>query len=128
ATETLGAREVFHEIQSAVRPLMSRVETREQVDDLIRSLDGIRQQNEERAYRSTIHDPEILRHKGRPRTKRLTGAIEGQPSGGGGSQAKKRRLEDRENVEPDGATRKKACSGRRCGLCRKEGHYRGTCP
>lgn len=65
-------------------------------------------------------------HKGRPRTQRLTGAIEGQALGGGGSSAKKRRIEDRENAEPDGTTQKKAC--RRCGLCRKEGHNRARCP
>jgi hypothetical protein len=41
-TETLGAREVFYEIQSAIRPLMTHAETREQVDNLLRSIDGIR--------------------------------------------------------------------------------------
>ncbi|KAJ7778921.1 hypothetical protein B0H16DRAFT_1300474 [Mycena metata] len=41
-TETLPARDVFHEIQTAIRPLMAHVETREQVDDLLRNLDGIR--------------------------------------------------------------------------------------
>ncbi|KAJ7111207.1 hypothetical protein C8R46DRAFT_870448, partial [Mycena filopes] len=124
-TETLPAREVFHEIQTAIRPLMAHVETREQVDDLLRNLDGIRRQNDDQRYRETIHDPPVIRHTGRPRTQRLTGAVEGRAVGGGGSQAQKRRLQDRENIEPD-RSNKKAC--RRCGLCRKEGHNRATCP
>jgi hypothetical protein len=41
-TETLPAREVFHEIQTALRPLVTHVQTREQVDDLLQSLDRIR--------------------------------------------------------------------------------------
>ncbi|KAJ7785372.1 hypothetical protein DFH07DRAFT_698297, partial [Mycena maculata] len=111
-TETLPAREVFHEIQTAIRPLMTHVETREQVDDLLRNLDQIR----ERKSRETIHDPEIIRHKGRPRTQRLTGALEGRPVGGGG-QASKRRRADRGKE-----------NARRCALCHKEGHNRTTCP
>ncbi|KAJ6571141.1 hypothetical protein B0H19DRAFT_904651, partial [Mycena capillaripes] len=79
-TETLPAREVFHEIQAAVLPLMAHVETREQVDDLIRSIDNIR-------YRETINDPAIIHHKGRPHTQRLTGAAQGRTAGGEGSQA-----------------------------------------
>ncbi|KAJ7750638.1 hypothetical protein B0H16DRAFT_1318601 [Mycena metata] len=125
-TETLPARDVFHEIQTAIRPLMAHVETREQVDDLLRNLDGIRQQNDEQRHRETIHDPPVVRHTGRPRTQRLTGANERRAMGGGGSGAKKRRVEDdHENVEPERIT-KKPC--RRCGLCRKEGHNRATCP
>ncbi|KAF7361212.1 hypothetical protein MSAN_01153300 [Mycena sanguinolenta] len=41
-TETLPAREVFHEIQAAIRPLVTHAQTREQVDDLLQSLDRIR--------------------------------------------------------------------------------------
>ncbi|KAF7360034.1 hypothetical protein MVEN_00731200 [Mycena venus] len=101
-TETLPAREVFHDIQAAIRPLMTHVETREQVEDLIRSLDSIRQQTDGQRYRETIHDPPVIRHKGRPRTTRLTGAAEGRALGGGGSGSQKRQLEDRENIDPEG--------------------------
>jgi hypothetical protein len=87
---------------------------------------SLRQQNEEQQYRETIHDPPAIRHRGRPRTQRLTGATEGRALGGGGS--KKRRIADRENAEPEDVARKRARPGRRCGLCRQEGHYRGTCP
>ncbi|KAJ7615824.1 hypothetical protein FB45DRAFT_757565 [Roridomyces roridus] len=41
ATETLPARDVFHEIQSSLRPLLNGVETREQVDELLSSLGEI---------------------------------------------------------------------------------------
>lgn len=41
-TETLPARQVFHEIQVAIQPLMTHVETREQVEELLRSLNNIR--------------------------------------------------------------------------------------
>ncbi|KAJ7690276.1 hypothetical protein B0H17DRAFT_936277 [Mycena rosella] len=126
STETLPAREVFHEVQAAIRPLMAHVETREQVADLIHSLNSIRQENDETRYRETIHDPPVVHHKGRPRTQRLTGALEGRPSGGGGTQTKKRRMEDSENIELNGITHKKSC--RRCGLCGKEGYNRATCP
>ncbi|KAJ7465199.1 hypothetical protein FB451DRAFT_1179375 [Mycena latifolia] len=111
STETLPAREVFHEVQAAIRPLMAHVETREQVADLLRNLDGIRQQTTEKKYRETIHDPPVIQHKGRPRTQRLTGAVEGRASGGGGTQVKKRRIEDGENIDPYGTriTHKRAC-------------------
>ncbi|KAJ6484655.1 hypothetical protein C8R45DRAFT_998927 [Mycena sanguinolenta] len=107
---------------------MTHVETREQFDNLLRTIDGIRQQNNEQQHRETIHDPPIVQHKGRPRTQRLTGSTEGRPLGGGGSGSKKRRLEDLENMEPDSIVSKKPRPGQRCGLCREEGHYRGTCP
>ncbi|KAJ7784244.1 hypothetical protein B0H16DRAFT_1296332 [Mycena metata] len=41
-TETLPAREVYHEIQTAIRPFMAHVHTREQVDELLGSLNNIR--------------------------------------------------------------------------------------
>ncbi|KAJ7097420.1 hypothetical protein C8R44DRAFT_643579, partial [Mycena epipterygia] len=120
-TETLPAREVFHEIQTAIRPLMTHVQTREQVDDLLQSLDAIRYASLRRS-RATIHDPPIIQHKGRPRTERITSAIEGRPVGGG-ARGSKRRREEKENA--DEPQRKK--TKRRCAICHEEGHNRATC-
>ncbi|KAJ7275684.1 hypothetical protein C8J57DRAFT_1061696 [Mycena rebaudengoi] len=41
ATETLPAREVFHEVQTALRLLVAHLQTREQVDSLLQSLNAI---------------------------------------------------------------------------------------
>jgi hypothetical protein len=41
-TQTLPAREVFHEIQEAIRPLASAIQTQEQLDDFRESLSSIR--------------------------------------------------------------------------------------
>ncbi|KAJ6466082.1 hypothetical protein DFH09DRAFT_905465, partial [Mycena vulgaris] len=120
-TETLPAREVFHEIQTAIRPLMAHVQTREQVDDLLHSLDAIRY----RRSRETIHDPPAIQHKGRPRTERLTGALEGRPVGGG-ARAGKRRLDENPEKENDNDPPRKKVR-RQCALCHQEGHNRTTC-
>ncbi|KAK7012425.1 hypothetical protein R3P38DRAFT_2790684 [Favolaschia claudopus] len=93
ATQTLPAREIFHEIQTAIRPLMNHVHTREEVDDLLNRLDQIRDEGDQQTYRATIHDPRAVHHKGRPRTQRLSGGTEGRPQGGGGQAAKRRREE-----------------------------------
>ncbi|KAJ7936296.1 hypothetical protein B0H13DRAFT_1589675, partial [Mycena leptocephala] len=115
--------EVFHEIQTAIRPLMTHVQTREQVDDLLQSLGRIRY---DRSSRETIHDPPVVWHKGRPRTQRLTGATESRLAGGGGQASKRRREDqhDKENVNGE-PQRKKAKL--RCALCHQEGHNRATC-
>ncbi|KAJ7258000.1 hypothetical protein C8J57DRAFT_1073960 [Mycena rebaudengoi] len=117
-TETLPAREVFHEIQAAIRPLMSHIQTREQVSDFIQNLDSFQ-------YRDSVHDPPIINHKGRPRTVRLTGALEGRPVGGG-ARSKKRHRENEENDSDSGPPRKKGSC--RCGICHQNGHNRATCP
>ncbi|KAF9522674.1 hypothetical protein CPB83DRAFT_776732, partial [Crepidotus variabilis] len=56
-----------------------------------------------------IREPPIQNRKGRPRNKRLTGALEG-PAQGGGARAAARN------------------GGRKCGLCREVGHTAPRCP
>ena len=41
-TTTLGARTVYQEAQAALRPLLSGVQTQEQLDTLVERLGGIR--------------------------------------------------------------------------------------
>jgi len=57
-----------------------------------------------------IRNPPILNPKGRPRTQRLTGALEGRPRGGGAG------------IQPASQ------AGRKCGVCREVGHTRANCP
>jgi hypothetical protein len=57
-----------------------------------------------------IREPPILNPKGRPRERRITGATEGRPQGGGA------------RAQP------KAVQTRKCGLCGKTGHTRRSCP
>ncbi|KAJ7624627.1 hypothetical protein FB45DRAFT_751755 [Roridomyces roridus] len=127
ATETLPAREVFHKVQAAIRPLLNHAQTREQVDQLLQSLSGIAYEEHARA---TIHDPTPIWHKGRPRTQRLTGATEARVAGGGGQTAKRRREKENHDAEEEleEPPSKKKKTIRRCRLCKREGHYRSTCP
>ncbi|KAF8161944.1 hypothetical protein K438DRAFT_1776222 [Mycena galopus ATCC 62051] len=76
ATQTVPARDVFHNVQAAIRPLIAGIQTREQVADLIHNLEGLHQQNIEEARQNRIFNPPIISHKGRPRTARLTNARE----------------------------------------------------
>lgn len=98
----MNARDAYHEATSAIRPLLSGIQTREQLDTLLQGLTQIRyvcvalhcyllidaicrqdRINEERL--NTVHDPPVVKHKGRPKTQRYTGANEpGRPRGGGG--------------------------------------------
>ena len=57
-----------------------------------------------------FREPPILNPKGRPRERRITGATEGRPQGGGA------------RAKP------KAPHTRKCGLCGKTGHTRRSCP
>lgn len=41
-TQTLPAREIFHEAQEALRPLVSSVHTEEELDNLLRRLNDLR--------------------------------------------------------------------------------------
>lgn len=74
-----------------------------------------RKDEQEETERERIKDPPIIAHKGRPRTARITGQLEGRPQGGGAgirtqaSQGNKRRKVS-------------------CGVCHEEGHNRSTCP
>ena len=40
-TQTVPARAVFHDVQAAIRPLLAGVQTSEQVDDLVQSLQDL---------------------------------------------------------------------------------------
>ena len=64
-----------------------------------------------------LQDPPTIKQKGRPRSQRLTGAVEGRARGGGGSL-----LQSRLAASSSG--------NRLCGVCRKSGHNRATsgCP
>lgn len=57
-----------------------------------------------------IRNPPILNSKGRPRTQRLTGALEGRLQGGGAR------------------IQLASQAGRRCGVCWEVGHTRANCP
>ncbi|TEB18462.1 hypothetical protein FA13DRAFT_1803470 [Coprinellus micaceus] len=83
-TQTLPAREIFHETQAAIRPLVNAVRTQEELDDLLDTIQHVRAQQEALRNEDTLHDPPTLNPKGRPRTQRLTGPTEGPPRGGGG--------------------------------------------
>lgn len=63
----------------------------------------------------------MISRKGRPQTQRLTGALEGQPRGGGGA---KWPIADVVGAN-ERATKRQPT---RCGICREFGHYRTTCP
>lgn len=41
-TQTIGSRTVFHEAQTALRPLLANIQTQEQLDNLVDKLDDIR--------------------------------------------------------------------------------------
>ncbi|KAJ7809505.1 hypothetical protein B0H13DRAFT_1475387, partial [Mycena leptocephala] len=60
-----------------------------------------------------LQDPPTVAHKGRPLSKRLTGATEGRPQGGGGT-----------SNHSANAPRRPNC----CSRCHKSGHNRSSCP
>ena len=77
-------------------------------------------------HREHIHDPPTIKNKGRPRSARITGPLEGKPRGGG---AKATRGSAREDHDENGAIPSgQENHRRRCGMCRQEGHYRSNCP
>ncbi|KAF5383675.1 hypothetical protein D9615_003671 [Tricholomella constricta] len=84
-TQTVPARTVYHEANAALRPLTSAVQTQEQLDELLDDLDELRAARRRATEEDQIHDPPISNPKGRPRTQRMTGAIEGPARGGGGA-------------------------------------------
>ncbi|KAJ6597637.1 hypothetical protein DFH09DRAFT_828924, partial [Mycena vulgaris] len=73
-TQTLPDRAVFHDVQAAIRPLLAGVQTSEQVDDPVQSLQDLHR-------REQILDSPVISHKGRPGTVRLTNAREGRSQG-----------------------------------------------
>ena len=130
-TATVPARLAYHEAHAALRPLLAGVQTAEDLDNLVDQLNEIRQAimifllifythlsetsecGETLQSSERLHDPAMIKHKGRPCTKRLTAAREGPSQGGG---ARKGRHTDAEG------------SGRKCGACRIPGHTRARCP
>ncbi|KAJ6571664.1 hypothetical protein B0H19DRAFT_905626, partial [Mycena capillaripes] len=104
-TQTLPARNVFHNVQSSIRPLIAGIQTQEHVAELIQSLETLQ-------YVQMMNPP-VISHKGRPRTARLTNAREGRQRGGGVTRV---------------AGSFRASVSYKCSLCRKEGHNRSNCP
>lgn len=104
-----------------------------------------RQAEAEEQGRDRIRDPPIVSSKGRPRSARITSAIEGAPRGGGPitrrpsrrnrrdrspSPEEEEELEQEEEEpeqeeEEDEEPRKKRSY--KCGLCGREGHRRDKC-
>jgi hypothetical protein len=41
-TQTVGAREVYHETHAALKPLINGVQTKEELDELLQDLDELR--------------------------------------------------------------------------------------
>ncbi|KAJ7181501.1 hypothetical protein C8R43DRAFT_869384, partial [Mycena crocata] len=131
-TQTVPARDVFHNVQAAIRPLIAGIQTREQVSDLIQSLQDLRQRNIDETRPDTIIDPPVTAHKGRPRT-RLTNAREGRQRGGGTLNIRRttRTQADAISTQDDSSSApRKSRVGRtyKCALCRQEGHNRSRCP
>ena len=42
ATQTIGAREVYHETHAALKPLINGIQTKEDLDELLQDLDELR--------------------------------------------------------------------------------------
>lgn len=148
-TQTIGAREVYHETHAALKPLINGIHTKEDLDELLQDLDelryvfigtlihspnvSLRRIKAEEARSTLIHDPPVIQQKGRPRSARLTGAIEGRPRGGGPSVRSRARSENtaatpiasQAHHESTMSMTQKA--PRKCGLCRREGHTRQNC-
>ncbi|KAJ7798092.1 hypothetical protein B0H14DRAFT_2530602 [Mycena olivaceomarginata] len=125
-TQTVPARDVFHNVQAAIRPLIAGIQTREQVADLLDSLGRLHQRNIDETRQEQIIDPPVISHKGRPRTARLTNAREGQQRGGG--VARTTRATMRAGLDPASASASRVGRTYKCSLCRQEGHNRSNCP
>ncbi|KAJ3516162.1 hypothetical protein NLJ89_g1290 [Agrocybe chaxingu] len=110
-TQTVPSRTVFHEANAALRPLMNGIQTQEDLDDLLDDLNELRAHRQRAANAEQLHDPPILNPKGRPRTQRITGVLEGRARGGGATSR---------SAQNNG--------GRKCGICRQQGHRRDNCP
>lgn len=102
-----------------------------------------RRLREEDQRQDQIHDPHPLNPKGRPRTARITGPLEGKPRGGGvraggfdlRKAPKRSRLQldiDRAGAGSEDDDEDEALVKRRrvtkCSICRQPGHRRDRCP
>src|ERR1700761_2574872 len=86
---TLGMRQVYSRANAALRDTLVGIETEEdwaayeaKFEEFRLALQEDRQAN---AAIPTVHDPPVIRHRGRPRDKRVTSASEGILQGGGGA-------------------------------------------
>ncbi|KLO04402.1 hypothetical protein SCHPADRAFT_840630 [Schizopora paradoxa] len=151
-TQTLSSRDVYHEVQAAIRPILSTVQTQEQLSTLLDSLRNTQREQQDLMNEGRVRDPMVIRHKGAPRTARITSAREGPARGGGGARSLRARRsfpqpppqqdEDEEDEEEDdqpddedheqdmrSPPRKKVKTRvYRCGICHQEGHNRKKCP
>ncbi|KAF8219349.1 hypothetical protein L208DRAFT_1182747, partial [Tricholoma matsutake] len=96
-TRTLGAHTIYHEAEAALHPLLTNVQTQEQLDTLVEHIGDIQSYNfttahkkfttrraeNARHHREHIHDPPVIRNKERPWPAHITGPLEGWPCGGG---------------------------------------------
>ncbi|KAG2017269.1 hypothetical protein CC2G_015301 [Coprinopsis cinerea AmutBmut pab1-1] len=127
-TQTVGARAVNHEAHALLRPILAHVQTQEQLDDVLNDLRNLRRVRLEAESEGQVVDPPVLNPKGRPRTSRITGALEGRARGGGPVT----RLRVAQNTTTRNADvpseQETALGGRRCGICREQGHNRTRCP
>lgn len=91
------------------------------------------------AMRKLVRDPAVLNPKGRPRTARITGLLEGPPRGGGPTishyslrnapkrSRKQAEIDYTEDLEdPERPVKRPRIS--KCSLCRQQGHNRMKCP
>ncbi|KAJ7260712.1 hypothetical protein C8J57DRAFT_1232963 [Mycena rebaudengoi] len=96
--------------------LLAGVQTIEQVDDLVQSLQDLHQRNMEDSRREQILDLPVISHKGCPRTTRLTNAREGRARGGGSSGINSARpqaqVHDEDSSQPAAPPPKKSRSGK----------------
>ncbi|KAF8239478.1 hypothetical protein L208DRAFT_1236865 [Tricholoma matsutake] len=114
-TRTLGVHTIYHKAQAALCPFLTNIQTQEQLDTLVEHIKNAQD------HREHIHDPPVIRNKGRPRSARITGPLEGQPCGGG--------AKGTTNHDANGAIHSGQENCRhQCGLCRQEGHNRSNCP
>ncbi|KAF8239837.1 hypothetical protein L208DRAFT_1235885, partial [Tricholoma matsutake] len=80
---TYSACTIYHEAQAALHPLFTNVQTQEQLDTLIGHVSDIWCTENAQDYSECIHDPPVIKNKGRPRSACITGPLEGQPCGRG---------------------------------------------
>ncbi|KAJ7327953.1 hypothetical protein DFH08DRAFT_710016, partial [Mycena albidolilacea] len=128
-TQTVPARDVFHNVQSAICPLIAGIQTQEQVTDLIQSLETLQySQKLQEAQQEQIRNPSAISHEGRPRTARITNAREGQQRGGGVTRATRTNVEvASEPASPSAPKKSRVGRSYKCSLCR-QGHNRLNCP
>ncbi|KAF8576145.1 hypothetical protein K439DRAFT_1623077 [Ramaria rubella] len=83
-TQTLPSHAVYAEAHVHLKPLLRRVQTRKQLDQLVEDLQTVQATQEQRLHPSPpFHNPPIIQQKGHPCIAHLTSAREGVRRGGG---------------------------------------------